>query len=327
MPPQRRKQLGSAALSNPLLDGTQTPPVSDLRDAEWPSSTQDAPERLTVKHPDVAEMGSPAAVPDGGSGTAPVERFAHRPDNPRFTREYDPAKDESLAAMGNTLEDFGVVQPLTVVSRAAWLRQNPKHEAEIPESIWWVVLMGNRRLAIAAWKRLETLKFSRDDSLADPTRARKASLIENHHHKDLDPIREAEEIQVLLEDTGISQRALAEEIGFSNGYVSQRLHLLRLVDPFQDLVSARKITVVQARPIAALTKDDQLRLLELGAPYSPARLRQPDERGFDESLATRDTVKIAARSTAPDVVQTLTQNLSLPLVREVARLLNEQLTQ
>lgn len=338
MPPQRRKQLGgnTPPPSNPLLDGTQTPPVSDLRDAEWSPRTPEpdlerlepkqppaAPERLVSKH---LEPGSPAAVPDRDSGKAPLCRFAHRPDNPRFSREYDPALDEALRAMGETLDEYGVLQAITVVSREAWIAQHPEHAELIPEDIWWVVLMGNRRLAIARVKEFETLAFTRNDSLADAVRAKEASLIENRHRKDLDPIREAYEMHDVMDDLGISQRALAKRIGLSNGQVSQRLQLLELIESFKDLVSARKISADKARQISYLSPADQERLWELGEPYSLSRLNAPEPIP-DDVTTTREAVRIAANSTAADIVDTMKRKMPITVIHGVARLLAEEIAQ
>lgn len=324
MPPKPHRRLGGAipAQPNPLLDpAAQTAPVSELRDVKWSSPTEQQPVRLEPKHPD-AEPGSPAAVTNGNTGKAPISRFCHRPDNPRYSREYDASRSDEMRALGDTIGEYGVLQPLTVVAAEVWLASHPTHE--LPEGVWWVVLIGNRRFAGAKAQGLAELAFVRNDSLAEPQRAMESSLIENRHRADLDPIHEALTMAALMEDYRLTQRGLAKRINFTNGHISQRLHLLNLIGPFRDLVSARRISADKARPIASLSGDEQKALLELGEPYNPARLRESDASSVDDAVVTREAVRIAPRSSATDIVLALTRGLSGPLIQEVTRMLAAQ---
>src|SRR6266568_1363845 len=229
MPPPTRKLGGH---KNPTSDTSEqtktifdnvTPPVSPEKDSRWKGgpSTPD-PEPVS---PAVAS-GSPAAVPEGETGTAPLHRFAHRPDNPRWKSEYDPTEDEDLKAFGVTVDNFGVMQALTVCTVEAWLQHHPGDRDEIPADVWWVIIMGNRRFAIAKHKKLRKLSFVRNDSVSDVVRAKKAGLIENRHRTGVDPLLEAQEMRdIIQEEEGTTHRSLADELGMSHGQVWQRLQL------------------------------------------------------------------------------------------------------
>ncbi|WP_159850288.1 ParB/RepB/Spo0J family partition protein [Nocardia sp. CY41] len=304
---------GSAA---PAVPRASTPPPSPKVVAAAPPARPD-----TVKH--TAPEGSPDAVADGKTGEAPLYRFAPRPANPRLSDEYDPEKDDELAAFGSTLKQFGVLQPLTVCPIDVWLKHHPEDREKIGPDVWWIIIIGNRRYAIAKARGIETLSFVRNDGVGDAIQVKKTGLIENHHRKSLNPILEAMEIQDILEEqSGVSYRTLADELGFSHGLVWQRLQLLKLIGGFQALVAAKELSADKAWRLAKLSHEDQQKLLELGPPYSAARLREKDKD--DEpavGLVTRAAVKIPKKSPPAKVVDVLIDELPIDMVAEVSRLL------
>lgn len=255
--------------------------------------------------------------------SAPLAAFAHRPDNPRWSREYDPRADPELEAFAATVEEYGILQAVTVCSREAWLEHHP--DAEFDGEVRYVVLMGNRRLATARYKRVERLPFHRNDRLADPRLTRESGIIENYHRKPLDPVREAGEMAAVLAQTGESRRAFAERIGISHSQVNQRLQLLDLIPEFQGLVSDLALPVHKALKVAALPQVEQAALLDLGPPYDPARLTavaEPQDHG-GKTLSTSKPVRIPPRSTPDDIANTLRDKLTPELLEEVVRLLTQ----
>ncbi|MGV9679120.1 ParB/RepB/Spo0J family partition protein [Nocardia sp. NPDC003482] len=274
-----------------------------------------------------APAGSPAAVADGKTGEAPVYRFAPRPANPRLPAEYDPEKDEELAAFGVTLKEFGVLQPLTVCPIDVWVKHHPNDREKFGPDVWWVIVIGNRRFAIAKAKGIETLSFVRNDRVGDAIQVKKTGLIENHHRKGLNPVLEAMEIQdILEEEPGTSYRTLADELGFSHGLVWQRLQLLKLIDGLQSLVASKQLSADKAWRLAKLSEEEQQKLIELGPPYSLARLRSQDaESAPADGMTTQAAVKIPKQSPPARVVEVLVEKLPPDLVAEVARLLTARL--
>lgn len=94
-----------------------------------------------------------------------------------------------------------------------------------------------------------------------------AVLVENIHRQALPPLREAAALQLLVERHG-SQRKVAQRIGKSQGFISQRLALLTLPDALRTAVGDRTLTVESARRIAALPSEQQQRIAEAGPPYT-----------------------------------------------------------
>ena len=270
-----------------------------------------------------APDGSPTAVADGKTGEAPIYRFAARPSNPRLPAEYDPEKDEELAALGVTVKLVGVLQPLTVCPVDVWLKHHPDDREKFGPDVWWVIVIGNRRFASAKARGVDSLPFVRNDSVGEAIQAKKTGLIENHHRTGLNPVLEAMEIQDILEEQpGTTYRSLADELGFSHGLVWQRLQLLKLVDGLQTLVGSKQLSADKAWRLAKLSPEDQQAILELGPPYSLAQLKKKDdEPAPTEGLITRAAVKIPKQSPPTKVVEVLLDKLSPDLVAEVSRLL------
>jgi ParB family chromosome partitioning protein len=266
----------------------------------------------------------PAAAKRDGVSWAPLSHFEHRPDNPRWDREYDPSQDPELEKFGDTVDTFGILQAVTVTSVDTWLTYHPEHSDRLGPESRLVVVMGNRRLAIARHKHLEGLPYLLNERLARPNAFRMAPVIENYHRKGVDPIREAHELVAELAATQESKRALSERIGISHTQINQRIQLLDLIPEFQALVSDEVVSVQKALPIARLSPQEQRQLLELGPPYqrsghAGAAAEENDDPG--KSLSTAKPVTIKRRSTPAQVAETLRAQLAPEILEEVLHLL------
>jgi ParB/RepB/Spo0J family partition protein len=285
-------------------------------------------------HQPTAEPGSPQDVPDGGVGRAPVSRFWRNPENPREEGEFDLENDDELKAMSESVGSYGILQPLNVVERTVWVHRHPEHEEVIPAYIWYVIQLGSTRHYLAEHHGIEFLKFTRDDSLADPVRAIESRLIENFHRRTLHPIMEANELRRLIEEKGVSQRALAASIGYDPMAVTRSLQLLKLIPQFQAIVVRGKpgegeLSPEKARPIAALPTEQQKKLFAAGWPYSRAKLNKPEEKSLHEAAekVTRVRISIPSGSGPEDLVKALTGGVEDPeMLNEVVELLVRELT-
>jgi ParB family transcriptional regulator, chromosome partitioning protein len=176
---------------------------------------------------------------------APLEHLAFNPDNPRESLETDP----EIRELAESLRQVGQLQPAVAVTAPVYLKHFPQHAATIGDARW-VVINGNRRLAAAAAAELPALEITVRDDLADGDGLiDEAVMIENVHRKRLDPIREARFIQRMIERHG-SQAKVAERIGKTQAFVSQRLALLSLPVEVQTKVSAGELRVKEARRLA-----------------------------------------------------------------------------
>lgn len=157
----------------------------------------------------------------------------HNPKNVRTEMEIeaDPATQE----LADTIKAIGLIQPIVVR----------------PVGRRYVVEAGcRRRIAChrAGLKNVPCIvRASDSDTVAVEVR-----VIENLQRKDLTPIQEANELQELQTALNLGQVELGKKVGKSQGYVSQRLSLLKLSQPLQQLVDEGALSVTQGRELAVL---------------------------------------------------------------------------
>ncbi|TLW89240.1 ParB/RepB/Spo0J family partition protein [Saccharomonospora piscinae] len=180
--------------------------------------------------------------------TVPVTSIAHNPRNPRD--DYD-----DVGELADSIREVGVLQPIGVVRYEVYLSHYPDHELEVG-TCDWVALNGNRRLAAARRAGVDEIPVHVLDRLGREDHLDESVLIENIHREQLPPLREAQAIRLLVDRHG-SQRAVAKRIGKSQGYISQRLSLLKLTPQLQDALRSGQMTVEDARRVAALPAEEQ----------------------------------------------------------------------
>lgn len=234
--------------------------------------------------------------------TVPVTDLAENPDNPRHELR-------DLDGLAETLRERGVLQALGVVSRGAFLAVHPQHEAAVGDAPY-VVLHGHRRLAAAKLAGLrEVPVLVREDA----TRTDEDALIENVQRDDLTELEQAQAIQGLITSYGYSQRQVATRIGKTQGFVSQRLSLMKLREDLQEALADGRVSVEDARRIARLPRDEQ-RLPGAAPLDAPAPV--PKARRRDYGVITLDS-----RGTPEELVEVLRRNLAPAALERVAELL------
>ncbi|MBB0245518.1 ParB/RepB/Spo0J family partition protein [Streptomyces alkaliphilus] len=175
--------------------------------------------------------------------------LAHNPFNPR-------SELTDIEETASSLRAKGQIQPVTVVRREAFLRAHPGREGEIGEPEY-VVVDGNRRLAAARAAELAELRIDVNDELAaSSTDILESALIANIHRVDVPPLEQAQAIRELAGVHG-SQAKVAQRLGKTAAWVSQRLALLELTPELQEKVESGELKVEPARRIGRLPKEEQ----------------------------------------------------------------------
>jgi len=148
-------------------------------------------------------------------------------------------------------------------------------------------------------------------------------FVENHMRVDLSPLEEAAVLSRLTKEFGMKSSQIAETLGKTPGYVSQRLKLLQLTDPVKEALVNNQITPTHARELARV-KDErqQTKLLRkaqkmdaaefkevvaeaLPAPGDkPKRGRRPKSEAVDKGAGTRGKHKEHDRAYAAPAVVT-----------------------
>lgn len=169
------------------------------------------------------------SVRRGGIINLPVDSLEPNPVQPRKNFE-----DESLRELCSSIEEFGVLNPLTVRLRSG------RYE----------LVAGERRLRAAKMAGLEDVPcILLDVGLEE---ASLIALIENLQRKDLDFIEEANGINQLIRMFGLSQEEIARRIGKSQSAVANKLRLLKLPRDVLETLRDRGLTERHGRALLRL---------------------------------------------------------------------------
>ncbi|MDH6544957.1 ParB/RepB/Spo0J family partition protein [Streptomyces sp. SPB4] len=207
----------------------------------------DGPAKSSLQAPGSAESAKPEAPPT----TAYMNTIVGNPDNPRVSSDYTD-DDAEFRDLKESMRAVGQLQPAAVVSSEVYRRVKPEHAAAIGDAKW-VVILGNRRFHAAkqlGWTKFEIRVRDRLGN-ADDDKLDEAVIIENIQRKQIPPYKEAEFLQRMIERHG-SQEKVAERIGKSQMYVSNRLTLLNLAPELRDVVDAKQLKVKTAEMIAKI---------------------------------------------------------------------------
>jgi ParB/RepB/Spo0J family partition protein len=143
---------------------------------------------------------------------------------------------EALERLAGSLAKTDVVQPLTV---------------RVGKGGRFVVIAGHRRLQAAKIAGIEKVPVH----VREGGDALTASLVENHHREDLDPIDTARGLKALAEELGLStHRKIAAELQVSESWVSRHLRLLRLPEAVQAHVAAGVVPVEAERALRGVAE-------------------------------------------------------------------------
>ncbi|MEV0185856.1 ParB/RepB/Spo0J family partition protein [Streptomyces sp. NPDC050625] len=224
-----------------------------------------------------APPASPAAV-HSETLRVPVDQLAPNPYNPRATLA-------AIEEMADSLTGKGVIQPVTVVTRDAFLAAHPDHASDLTAD--YVVVDGNRRLAGAKLAGLDDVPVHIDDSLAeDADTLLETALTAAVQHEDLEPLDEARALQRLVAVHG-SQRAVARSLGKSSGWVTQRLALLNLTPELKQAVSQKTIPLDVARTVGQLPEQQQHSAAEQALKQRAAKKRERTKKAEQPAAPSR----------------------------------------
>ncbi|MFJ4713006.1 ParB/RepB/Spo0J family partition protein [Streptomyces sp. NPDC088785] len=244
--------------------------------------------------------------PDTRPLTARVTDLAENPDNPRHELR-------DLDGLAETVRERGVLQALGVVPAAVFLAAHPHHKDAVG-SFPYVVLHGHRRLAAAKIAGLDEVPvLVRDDA----SRSDEDALIENVQRDDLTELEQAQAIQGLIGAYGYSQRQVAARIGKTQGFVSQRLSLMKLREDLQEALADGRVSVEDARRIARLPRAEQ----ELPGPVTGAAVPAARTGKRERRRGDYGVIELDSRATPEEIVEALRRHLAPAALDRVLELL------
>jgi ParB family chromosome partitioning protein len=118
------------------------------------------------------------------------------------------------------------------------------------------IIAGERRFRAAKLAGLESVPvLVRDVPNED---AASMALIENIQREDLNPLEEAQGLQRLIKEFGLTHETAAQAVGRSRSAASNLLRLLNLADPVQTMLMAGDLDMGHARALLALDRATQI---------------------------------------------------------------------
>jgi ParB family chromosome partitioning protein len=150
-----------------------------------------------------------------------------------------------LKTLADSISVSGIIQPLTVRKG-----ENGKY----------ILIAGERRLRaakIAGLRRIPCVLHRTDEA----TSALYA-LTENMQRADLNFFEEAEAIQRLITDFGLTQSEVAVRLGMATSTISNKLRLLKLSPEIQNRLSAANLTERHARALLRLPAEQRDTVLD-----------------------------------------------------------------
>ena len=192
-----------------------------------------------------ALLGQPEepAAADGALETLAVSAIQPGRYQPR--RHFD---DVALDELADSIKTQGLLQPLVVRAVA-----RGRYE----------LIAGERR-----WRAAQRAGLTELPALVREVPEQTVlalALIENIQREDLSPLEEAQALQRLIEEFGLTHQQTADAVGRSRAAVSNLLRLLELPAPVRALLDTRKLEMGHARALATLPDKLAVRLAEQAA--------------------------------------------------------------
>ena len=173
----------------------------------------------------------------------------------------------ALYELAESIKVQGIMQPILVrrLSDADSLLHRQEQADHVPPLPGaqsrltlpvYEIIAGERRFRAAKLAGLESVPVLVRDV---PNEAAAAmALIENIQREDLNPLEEAQGLQRLIKEFGLTHETAAQAVGRSRSAASNLLRLLNLADPVQTMLMAGDIDMGHARALLALDRGTQI---------------------------------------------------------------------
>ena len=211
----------------------------------------------------------------------------------------------ALYELAESIKAQGIMQPI-LVRRLNGGDNSGKYE----------IIAGERRFRAAKLAGLDSVPVLVRD-VPDEAAAAMA-LIENIQREDLNPLEEAQGLQRLVKDFGLTHEQAAQAVGRSRSAASNLLRLLNLADPVQTMLMAGDLDMGHARALLALERAAQITaanqiaqkklsvreaeslVKKLGAEFNlvspkPKKEKSRDLRRIEEELSDLLTAQVEVR--------------------------------
>ena len=151
----------------------------------------------------------------------------------------------ALYELAESIKAQGIMQPILV-----------RRLDDGPNAGKYEIIAGERRFRASKLAGLDKVPVLVRDV---PNEAAAAmALIENIQREDLNPLEEAQGLQRLIREFGLTHEAAAQAVGRSRSAASNLLRLLNLAEPVQTMLMAGDLDMGHARALLVLDKATQI---------------------------------------------------------------------
>ncbi|MEY5098295.1 MAG: putative transcriptional regulator [Pseudomonadota bacterium] len=171
----------------------------------------------------------------------------------------------ALYELAESIKAQGIMQPILVRKLAeaegerrlaAWQQQQGLAAQPRGARPVYEIIAGERRFRASRLAGLESVPVLVRD-VSDEAAAAMA-LIENIQREDLNPLEEAQGLQRLVREFGLTHEQAAQAVGRSRSAASNLLRLLNLAEPVQTMLMAGDIEMGHARALLGLERAAQI---------------------------------------------------------------------
>jgi ParB family chromosome partitioning protein len=231
----------------------------------------------------------------------------------------------ALYELAESIKAQGIMQPILVRRLddaegerrlAAWQAQQGQPTTPRGARPVYEIIAGERRFRASRLAGLENVPVLVRDVPNESAAA--MALIENIQREDLNPLEEAQGLQRLVREFGLTHEQAAQAVGRSRSAASNLLRLLNLAEPVQTMLMAGDIDMGHARALLSLDKATQITaanqigakamsvreaenlVKKLGAefaltPQKPKKEKSRDIRRVEEELSDLLTAEVEVR--------------------------------
>lgn len=142
--------------------------------------------------------------------------------------------EDKIQELSDSIIEHGIIQPIIV------------RKAEVG----YEIIAGERRWRAArkaSLKKVPCIVRELDDE-----QNMLLSIIENMQREDLNPMEEAEALNQMIDQFGLTQEEVSKSVGKSRPYISNALRLLKLPDEVKRMVREGQLSSGHARAIAGI---------------------------------------------------------------------------
>ncbi len=189
--------------------------------------------------PKVADTPAPSANP-GQPASLRLDDLVPGQYQPRTRMD-----EGALYELAESIKAQGIMQPILV-----------RRLDQGPNTGKYEIIAGERRSRAARLAGLDSVPVLVRD--VPDSAAAAMALIENIQREDLNPLEEAQGLQRLIKEFGLTHETAAQAVGRSRSAASNLLRLLNLADPVQTMLMAGDLDMGHARALLALDRTTQI---------------------------------------------------------------------